>query len=800
MSQLVLDLKFAIRTLAKKPFFSALVVGILALGIAGNAAIFSIFNGLFLRPLPSPEAHRLLDLNETAPQWNLRYTGIAYPDFHAWREQNQTFESMAVWSGGSVNLSGRGEAQRIRGARVTHDLAKVVGIQPVIGRNFTPEEDKPGATKVVILGHKMWQNTFGADPRILGSVLQLNAEAHTVIGVLPREADFPANADLWVPLSENPQNQSGWYLSGIGRLKPGVSIEQAKADLDRIHKAMIPTRNVNRITSPIIAPVRDRYVGNMWVIATSLLAAVAVILVMACVNIAGLMLAHGTSRTREMAIRTAMGATRARVVRQLLTESLVLAIVGGIAGVLLGWAGQRALISTAPDNLPRWVTFDLDWRFLGFTLLVTGLAAVLSGLAPALRSARVDVRGSLQDSSARASLGRGGRRSLSALVVAEIALALVLLATSGLLLQAFRKVMNVNPGFRTEGVLTFAVSLPGPKYTTNPQRIQFYEQLIEKIRALPGVAAVGAVTNTPLGGHSGNFYEAEGAAPLAQGEQDPVVLRCVATPGYFEAIGMTLAAGRMFEARDGEEKTPPVTIVNETFAKRYWPGGEAVGKRIRSRGSNAPWIQVVGVMRDVKHYGLEENMRPNVFFPHRQQPGGGMTVVVRTAQDPHMLIPGAREVLRRMDADLPMFQVETMGEKLDRSLWTRRASSWLFVIFAGVALILAVAGTYGVLAYAVSQRSREIAIRMALGAEPRRVLGQVLRQGMTLVIAGIVVGIAAAVGAASLLKTQLFGVSARDPLTYALVVVGLCAVALVANLIPARRAANVDPMTALRFE
>jgi len=802
MSSYVSDLKVAFRNMRTKPAFSLMVVGMLALGVAGNAAIFSIFNGLFLRALPFPDAQQLIDLDETAPKWNLQYVGVSNPDFYLWRNNNSTFDGMAFFIQGSYNLSDRGNAQRILGASVTHDLLDVLRLKPALGRNFLPEEDRPGGAKVTMLGYDLWQRMFQGDRNVLGRVIQLDTESYTVVGVLPREAVLPDRAVLWTPLAvdPDPQKSTGWYLSGVGRLKPGVSPEKAAADLLRVHKTVIQSgQNVNEITSPILTPLRDRYLGNMRTVSRILLGAVAVVLLIACVNIAALMMVRGSTRAREIAIRTAMGASCARIVRQLLTENLVLAVAGGILGVALGDLCLHGMISLMPaDDLPRWANFAMDARFAAFCAAVTGASALLFGLAPIIQASKVDTRGSLMDAGIRSSLSRGRRATLGALVVCEIGLALMLSIGAALLVQAFRKVLNVDPGFRPENVIAYAVNLPSVKYPKPEQRIAFFENLVERMRAVPGVKSVGASSAPPLGGHWGNFWEAEGNAPLGPNDKNPVVLQVVATPGYFDAIGMTVLAGRTLQDQDADSKHIFGVVVNETFAKHYWPGGSAVGKRIRAGKSD--WIQVVGVTRDEKHYGLDQEMKPSVFLPLRGVSRNSMSIVMRGAIEPQMLVAPAREVLKQMDPDLPMFAIRTMTERLQQSLWARRAYSWLFGAFAIIAVVLAAAGIYGVVSYAVSQRTQEIGIRMALGAQPRQVMGEILRSGMLMVLIGMALGVGGALAAVRLLQSLLFGVSARDPWIYAAVLLGVACVGLLANMVPARRAASVDPMRALHFE
>ena len=810
MPGLVHDFKIAFRNIRTKPLFSLMIIGMLALGVAGDAAIFSIFNALFLRPLPFAESDRLIDVDETAPKWNLTHVGVSAPDFYEWRKGNSTFDSMAFFRGPSYNLSDRGAVQRVGCAQVTRDMLDVLRLQPLFGRNFTPEEDKPGGAKVVLLNFGLWQRMFQGDRNVLGRVLQLDEQAYTVIGVLPREAVFPDRVDLWTPLAADPNAPSGYYLSGVGRLKSGVFLEQARADLLRVHKAMISEgHQVNEITSPILTPLRDRYLGDFKTVSQVLLAAVGLVLLIASVNIAALMLVRGSFRSREMAIRGAIGASRGRIVAQLLTENAVLAAAGGILGVLLGAACLRTMVSLMAEKIPQWISFSLDGRFAAFCVAITAAAALLFGLAPALQASRVNIRESLQNAATRTTTPRGQRVTLGALVVCEICLALMLSISAGLLFQAFRKVLHVDPGFRPENVLTFRISVPDAMYGKSEQKVVYFDNLLERLRALPGVKAAGATSSAPFGGQWGGQFEAEGARHAGPQDENPVVLRVAATPGYFEAIGMTLLDGRTFEQRDGQANAPMVALVNETFAKYFWGDGSPLGKRIRYPGGK-DWFQVVGFMRDEKHYGLDQEMKPGVFLPYAvaasisdkndarafQQ----MSIVLRGAIDPTMLAGPAREIVRQLDPNVPMYAVQTMTEQLDRSLWARRAYSWLFGAFAMIAILLAAAGVYGTISYAVSQRTQEIGIRMALGARPAQVLGRVLLSGMTLVSVGVASGLLGALWATRLLRTLLFGVSSYDPLIYAAVVFLVLGVGMLANFVPASRAASVDPIRALRFE
>ncbi len=795
-------MKPALRVLARRPGFSLAVVAIFALGIAANVAIFSVFNGLFLSALPYPEPTRLLYLNESAPQWNFpKDVGIAYPDFVQWRAQNRGFASMAIWTSSSANLSGFGETVRVDTAEVSYDLAATLGIRPILGRDFLPEEDRKGARKVALLSYGLWQRKFAGSADVAGQILRLDDEPYTIIGVLPKSAVFPDQAQVWTPLALDPDDPNhGWYLDGVGRLKAGVSAEQAVADLMRIHKAMIPKRDVNSITSPTAIPLRDEYLGDYRVVTQALLGAVGFVLLIACVNVAGLMMARGTSRAREVAIRAALGAGKARLIRQLLGESLLLAAAGGIAGIGLGWIALQALLRMMPDTLPAWVNFHIDIRFAAFALVLTGAAAIIAGLGPAFESSKVDVRGFLADAAPKSSLSGARRRAMNTLVVGEIALALILLASAGLVWKAFAKVLSVDPGFRPGNVLTFALDLPDAKYPKRDQQLHFYENLLEQFRAIPGVDSASLSSLVPLGSHNGNFFQAEREPPLAQGQQDPVILKMAIFPGYFRTMGVELKAGHDFTDHDGDSPGTQAVIVSEGFVKLHWPKADPIGKRVSYRGTKPQWMRVIGVARDTRHYGLDKDPRPELYIPYRQQPGSSMNLVLHSSVDATSLISVSREVVRRADPDLAMFSIRTMQERLERSLWARRTYSWLFGVFAALALALAVAGIYGVVSYTVTQRTREIGIRMALGANPSQVLRGVIRDGMLLAGIGTALGIIGALAATRLLESLLAGVSPHDPWAFIAVSIGLGLATLAANFIPARRAAAVDPMRALHFE
>jgi predicted permease len=795
------DLKLAARTLARQPAFALVTIGIVALGIAGATAIFSLLDGLFLRPLPLAQAERLVALDESAAQWKLDHIKITGQDFLDWRAQNHTFDGMAAIYGRGFNLSTGQQAERVEGHAVSYDLPRVLRLQPSLGRTFTADEDQPGGPHIVLLGHDLWQRLYGGRRDVLGTRVLLDAVPYTIVGVLPRDLTFPDRSALWVPLQLNPADSGSWFLKAAGRLNDGVSLDQARADLLRIHQGAAPgSRQGRDVTTPVVEPLRDRAVGDFRLSARLLSGAVLVVLLIACVNVAGLLLVRGMARSREMGVRAALGASRWRLARQLLAESLVLATLGGAAGVLLGSLLLRGLLAMMPDDVPRWMHFDVDARVAVFCLLLSAATAVLAGLWPALTTSRADVRGVLQGAAPRMTMsgGAGGRkRHLDALVIVEVALAAMLLVSAGLLLQAFRNVQRVDPGFRADGVLTYRVELPAREYATPERRAAFVRQLVEESRQLPGVTAAGGASATPLGPGSSNFLEVEGEPAKRFEDQDPILVRAV-TPGYLETMGVTLRQGHLFGSPD-DSPTSTSVIVSDTLAARKWPKGDALGKRLRVRGEPR-WMTVIGVLRDLKDDGLDQPARPAVYFTHAQLPVGYLTMTLRTAptQEPASLAAPSRALLRRLDGNLAMFQVLTMSDRLSESMWLRRAYSVLVAAFAAVALLLAIAGLAGVIWHSVAGRTREIGIRVALGAPRRRLLRQILTEGARLTLAGLLPGLAAGHVVARLLKSALFGVSPASPAIYLAVATLLLTLALIATLLPATQAASIDPMSALR--
>ncbi len=798
------DLRFAGRSLAKQRSFSLMSVGILALGIAGMATVFSLFNGLYLRPFPVPNPDRLMDLDETAPKWGLEYTGIAYPDFHAWRAHNQSFEAMYAWTQWGANLSVEDKAERVKVLVATHDYFDVLGIQPLLGKRFTEEQDRPGGPRVVLLSHGLWTRMSGRNPVVLGQTLQLDGTPFTIVGVLPPDAGFPVDIDLLRPLAADPQQgQNSWFLSGIGRLKKGVTPEQARADLTRIHRGLIGQRAANQDTSPTVKTLRQRYLGEYWQGITILLGAVGLVLLIACCNVASIMLARGVHRGREIATRLALGATGRHIIRHMLTESVLLSGFGGILGVLVAHAALE-LITTQFRTLmgiPRWMTFAMDIRCVLFCLLTVGAATILSGLIPGLHAARTQkFYGVLQSSGIRNAGAGAGHKTLGAIIVGQVALALTLLICTGLVWRAFHSVLETDPGFRPTGLLTYQISLTSNAYSEEAKRRTFFAQHVVRVKALAGVTGVGLINVLPMSNsHEGQSFETEDAPARSPGEENPIVLSCSTVPGYFEAMGIKLLSGRFFDESDNRPDGERTAIVNESFARRWWPGQDPINKRIRLTGS-PDWMRVVGVTGDVKHYGLEQPMRPSVYVPYGRAASATMFVTVRTRGDPLALIPRVREIVLSADADLAIHDVKTMSDRLRASMLFRLTYSSMFVVFGTIAALMAFAGIYGVTSYWAGQRTQEIGIRMALGARATDVVQMVIRQGLRLVGLGLLLGLCAALGLSRLLAGLLYHVSPTDLPTFAATTLALTAAAAMACYLPARRAACIDPMVALRCE
>ncbi|HTM24470.1 MAG TPA: ABC transporter permease [Vicinamibacterales bacterium] len=795
------DVRYAWRALLRQRGATALVVLMLALGIAANVAVFAIVNGLFLRPFPFPQPDRLVYINTAAPKWNLDVVGINYPDFDRWRRDQKLFDAITTYQGANFNLADAAGAVRVGGLLITCDFTKVFRIEPILGRTFTADEDKPKGPPVVVISAALWRERFGADPNVVGRTLRVDGTTRTIIGVMPPEASFPDDVKLWVPMAGDPaQPYQSYSGDGIGRLKPGVTAEQADADLKRAHQPIWDASDKDHVVTPFVKPLHETFVRDYRGAARTVTAAVAVLLLIACANVAAVMLARALARRREMGIRLALGSSRLRLLRQLLIENIMLAVAGGAIGLAAGRWALGAVIRLLPDQLPRWAAFHVDLRVIAFSFLVVVATVILFGWAPALHAVGGDLRSAVNASTNGTTGAPRGRRTLWFLVAGEFALAAALLVCGTLLIKAFDRVRHVDPGFRADHVLTFVVPLSEGTRPKPEQWMTFWDDLLARAKALPGVDAAGVVTCPPFGCHWGNFYVIDNALPRPDGK-DPVVLTRLASPGYFEAMGIRLKSGRFFQEPDGRSKDSRVVIVNETFVRTFWgEGADGVGRRIRYRDAKAPWITVVGVVRDVKHYGLEQPMRPGLYFPVAVDPRPTLTVAIHSAQDPTSLMPAIREMVRGMDPEVPLFQVRTMEEAIRRSMALRAAFSWMLAVFAGLAFVLAVGGAYGVATYLVTQRTREIGIRVALGARTADIFRSVVAGGAGVVLAGVAGGLAASIFVARFLGDALFGVSTHDPGVLSFVTLILLGTALLANGFPARRAARLDPMRSLRTE
>ena len=819
MESLWQDLRYGARMLQKKPAFTAVALVALALGIGANTAIFSVVNALLLRPLPFKDSDRLVYVWETNPKIGLDRAIVSPPDFADWREQNGVFEHISAFRTWFYRLSGGGDPEQVWGVRTSASFFELLGVEPQQGRTFLPEEEQPGRDQVVIISHGLWERRFGADPGLVGYTITIDDRPFRVIGILPRDFDLFGRKrayDIWMPFdfTRGQLRRDDYSLMVFARLKAGIKREQAQAEMSAIAERLeqkYPETNQNRGVKVIT--LHENQTMTLRPALLILLTAVGFVLLIACANVANLLLARAAARQKEIAVRMALGASRGRLIRQLLTESSLLASLGGALGLILASWGLdllRAALPAGVDEIPRVDWIRIDPMVLGFTLLISLLTGIVFGLAPALQISRVDFNETLKDGGR--SLAGGGRGLRDSLVVTEVALATVLLLGAGLMLRSFDKLIAVEPGFDPENVLTMQVWLPESKYTDGNKIAAFYQQTLERIRQVPGVKSASGINFLPLSGWGDvTGFAIEGrAAPLPG--QEPGAEYRVIDGDYFRVMGIPLLKGRPFDDQDRDEARG-VALINETMATRYWPGEDPLGKRIRPdfpktrtpwrpRAGNA-WLTVVGVagdVKEVKELGPIDETPPEFYLPCPQNPSALMRLIVRTDAEPTNLVSAIRHEVLAADKDQPVTEIKSMKQFVSESVFRPRVNTILLSVFATVALILAVVGIYGVISYSVMQRTREVGIRLALGAQTRDVLAMVVRQGMKLSLAGIGIGVAGAFALTRVMRTLLFGVSASDPLTFVVVALLLAAMSLVACYVPARRAGKVDPMVALRCE
>lgn len=813
MESLLQDIRYAFRILRRSPGFAVIAVAALALGIGANSAIFSVVSAVVLKPLPHRNPEQLVQL------W-MRFTGIGIPNDQNWvsapefqdLQQNRSLSYLAAIDSASFNINMGGIPERIDAAVVSTSFFPMLGVEAQVGRVFLPEEGRQGREHVVLVSDGLWRRRFGADPSVSGRKLIMNGQSYLVVGVLPRWFQVPRDTDVWVPLvfsasDLSPNNRGSHGLQVIARIKDGLTFQQARADMAALSNRIIeqhpeyPYKQYN--FTILMVPLLEQEVGDIKTALWVLMASVGLVLLIACANVANLLLVRASAREREIAVRQALGVGRARLVRQLLTESMLLGLMGGVAGLALAYWALRLIVAISATNFPRVAEARMDLRVLAFTIVVSLVTGILFGLAPVFHAARHVTHDALKEGGRGGTAGAGSQRLRGALVVAEVALSLTLLVGSGLLIKSFLRLQDVDAGFRPDGVLTMRIALPEQKYSKPEQSRAFFRELLGRIRQFPGVDAAGGVTGLPLSGTgwSGTTTIDTQAVPVEattpEADQRPVF------PGYFEAMGIPLLRGRYFDTRDNEPAAP-VAIIDETMAKTYWPGEDAIGKRIKQGGrrSSAPWRTIVGVVRHVRYRTLESPSRVEFYWPYDQTQFAldTMSLAIHTSADPRTLAGAVERQVFALDHDQPVYRIRTMHELMSESMARRRLSMFLLAIFAGLALLLAAVGIYGIMSYSVAQRAHEVGIRMALGARGVDVVRLVLGQSLWLTLGGIFAGLAGSLLLTGFLSSLLFGVKTTDPATFLTVALLLGVVGLVASFVPAWRATIVDPVHALREE
>jgi putative ABC transport system permease protein len=818
MQTFLQDLRYGARMLARKPGFTLIAVLTLALGIGANTAIFSVVNTLLLRPLPYTSGERLVMVWQTNPKIEFFANEIppTVADYYDWQEQNQVFDGLTLFGSGSKNLTGSGEPVKIGAANVTANFFELMGVHPELGSGFSANDDQPAGEKIVAISHNLWQSRFGGTA-IIGETIVLDQESYRVVGVMPTGFNFPRAAempkhvgafkqtDLWIPTrftAQQKTDRANHFNTVIARLKSGVTLEQAQTEMSTIAANLEKQYADNNEGFGVkLVPFREQFVGNIRLALLVLMGAVGFVLLIACANVANLLFARSSARQKEIAVRAALGAGRGRIIRQLLTESLLLAALGGLLGILVTPWVISLLVALAPQNIPLLGEIKTDGSVLIFTFATSLFTSVIFGLAPAFQTSRLNLTEALKADS-KAAVGNAHRnRARNAMVIAEIALSLVLLVGAGLAIKSFIRLINVDAGFKPTQVITFNPAPSFTKYKNDPQPTAFTQRVLEQVRAIPGVEAAGAVSDLPLSGSENmGGFSVEGKPEDAANKSKMIDRRGV-TSGYFEAIGIPLISGRYFNEFD-KTGSSGVIIVSESFARRYLPGEDPLGKRVKlgSASSDRPYLTIVGVVGDVKHTTLVDEARPHLYYPYLQRPQLTMGFVVRSPLNLGTLAPLIREAVWSVDRDAPVENLKPLEQSIIEATAQKRFQMLLLTLFAGLALLLASVGIYGVMSYAVSQRTQELGIRLALGARPGDLMRMILKDGLLVTAGGVAIGIISALALTRVMQALLFEVSATDPLIFILVAVILTGVALVACLAPARRATKVDPMVALRYE
>lgn len=807
MHTLIQDIRYGFRLLLNKPGFTLIAVLTLALGIGGNTAIFSVVNAVLLQPLPFPDSDRLVFVFRSTPEG--RQPRNAYPDIQDWREQTTQFTDLSIWTPQSVNLTGQDEPGRVRGGFVSTSFFEVMNVQPATGRGFLPDEEQIGSGYVVVINHGLWQGRFGGDPDIIGKQLTLNNELFTVVGIMPEGFRFPwDNIEVWMPFQHWPPfnlNRNNGHGAAVGRIKPGVSMEAAQAEMKAIAARLAqqyPESNADR--SVELVPMKETVVGNLRSSLLILMGAVGLVLLIACTNVANLLLSRSMTRQKELAMRAALGAGRSRLVRQLLTETVLLSLMGGMFGLAIGVWGIDVLSVVSADMLPGGMTPTLDGNVLVFTLGMAVLTGLIFGLGPALRISNTNINTILKDEGASSSATMAKSRFRNVMTVFQVAMALVLLIGAGLLIRSFSRLTQVETGFQSESLLTLEYRLPGNKYTEGDQQWQFHYEAAERIRALPGVIDASAVIALPYSGNGFRSTFILTDRPEPPPGQEPNMLYNVTDPHFFDTIGIPLLRGRGITF-DDKPNTQPIAVVNKTMVDRYWPDEDPIGKTIRlqntvGRRGEEVTAMIVGVVGNIRHYSLDENAMPQVYIPYTQHPYIFSTLVVRTNGDPLAMAGAVKDAVWSIDPDQPMWKIRTVDFLIERSLGPARFIMNLMTGFSLVALLLASIGIYGVISYAVNQRVHEIGIRMAIGADTGDILRLVVGHGMLMIACGVGLGLVGAFLLTRSLESLLYEVNPADPLVFGGIALLLSTVGLLACYLPARRATRVNPIQALRWE